>query len=159
MVGFQLFPLAIPRVFQTIAQILYHFDRNRFASRRRISFVNHRFPHASPNAFQTIIHEVQKTATLVGQIIPADNVQVIEEVKQTIPAGNVGTDRLIQSLFCRGSAEHRNSIIELIANARGRKPAVAVSRYHRQPNQRQTQTRWSFFIRSIIRMARSSSVL
>ena len=38
-------------------------------------------------------------ATLINQIIPADNMQIIEEVKQIVPAVNTGTDCLIQLLF------------------------------------------------------------
>jgi len=33
--------------------------------------------------------------------------QIIEEVKQIIPASNTGTDRLVQLLFGRGGAGHR----------------------------------------------------
>jgi hypothetical protein len=48
--------------------------------------------------------------------------QIIEEVKQVVPAENTGADRLVQLLFCRGSARHkiikRINVIEYNANAR-----------------------------------------
>ena len=68
-------------------QVLDHFVRNRFAgsgwiSRNAAALVENRFPHARANAFEPVINEVQKTATLVGQFVPADNVQIVKEVKQ-----------------------------------------------------------------------------
>ena len=64
--------------------------------------------------------------TLVGQVVvPADNVQITENIKQIVPTDNTGTDRLIQLLFCRGSTGHKiggdsqeNSVIEYHVNAR-----------------------------------------
>jgi hypothetical protein len=98
-----------------MSQVFYNFFRNRFAGsggidRNAAALVENRFPHTRPNAFEPVINEVQKAVTFVGQIVPTANMQIIEKVKQIIPASNTGADRLIQLLFGWGGTGHRTGV-------------------------------------------------
>jgi hypothetical protein len=95
MIGFQFFPIAISRVFQSLPQVLNHFACNRFTLHRRIALVDDRFSHTCPDTFETIVDKIQKASALVGVLFPPNNVQVSQKVKQVIPAENIGANYLV----------------------------------------------------------------